>query len=102
MTVPAAGVDAEADAEAWLRDVLARVVEANERWERLAGQSREENAALRADNERLSAELAVLQRLVFGRSSERVRPWPPVGDDDGQGGHGDELGEKKPGEAPRR
>ena len=63
----------EADAGAGLCDVLARVVEANERWERLTAQLwaeneqlRADNAALRADNERLSAELAVLQRLVFG------------------------------------
>jgi transposase len=62
-------------------------LEANEQWERLAAQLREENARLRAENERLrerdaqreaelervSAELAVLQRLVFGRSSERAR-----------------------------
>jgi hypothetical protein len=44
-------------------------LEANERWERLAGELREENVRLRAENERVSAELAVLQRLVFGRSS---------------------------------
>lgn len=83
MTV-SAGATVEADADAGLRDVLARVVEANERWERLAGQLRAENAELRAENERLradverlSAELAVLQRLVFGRSSEI--PWPTPG-----------------------
>ncbi|MFV2021498.1 IS66 family transposase [Micromonospora sp. LOL_023] len=90
-------VGATADADGGLRDVLARVVEANERWERLAGQLRAENAELRAENERLraenerlSAELAVLQRLVFGRSSERVRP--TAGDGDGRGGHGGEPG----------
>jgi len=69
-------------------------LEANEQWERLAAQLREENTRLRAENERqraenerlrerdaqreaelerVSAELAVLQRLVFGRSSERAR-----------------------------
>ncbi|HYS40948.1 MAG TPA: hypothetical protein VEO01_35495, partial [Pseudonocardiaceae bacterium] len=76
-----AGVVAEADADAWLRDALARALEANQRWERLAEQLREENARLRerdaqreAELERVSAELAVLQRLVFGRSSERARP----------------------------
>jgi transposase len=81
-----AGVAAEADADAWLRDALARALEANERWERLAAELREENARLREENaalrerdarreaelERVSAELAVLQRLVFGRSSERA------------------------------
>lgn len=100
------------DADAGLRGVLARVVEANERWERLAGQLRAENVELRAENERLradverlSAELAVLQRLVFGRSCERVRPQPTAGDDDdgdGQGGHGGEPGEPQPQKAPRR
>jgi transposase len=76
-----AGVVAEADADAWLRDALARALEANQRWERLAEQLREENARLRerdaqreAELERVSAELAVLQRLVFGRSSEQARP----------------------------
>jgi hypothetical protein len=79
-------------------------LEANERWEQLAGELRAENERLRAENERLraenerlrerdaqreaelervSAELAVLQRLVFGRSSERARP-----DDAGRGGEG--------------
>ena len=98
-----------ADADVGLRDVLARVVEANERWERLAGQLRAENAELlvenerlRADVERLSAELAVLQRLVFGRSSERVRPQPTADGDGGQGGHGGEPGERRPGKASSR
>lgn len=94
----------EADADAGLRDVLARVVQANERWERLAAQLREENATLRAENERLSAELAVLQRLVFGRSSERVRPSSPAGDDDedGQSGHGDQSDEQQRQKATQR
>ncbi|HEU0087543.1 MAG TPA: hypothetical protein VFQ77_07815, partial [Pseudonocardiaceae bacterium] len=55
MTVPA-GVVAEADADAWLRDALARALEANERWEQLAGELRAENERLRAENERLRAE----------------------------------------------
>ncbi|ROO59730.1 transposase [Micromonospora sp. Llam0] len=96
----------EADADAGLRDVLARVVQANERWERLAAQLREENAVLRSENERLSAELAVLQRLVFGRSSERVRPSSPAGDEDededGQSGHGGQSDEQQPRKATRR
>jgi hypothetical protein len=42
---------AEADADAGLRDVLARVLEANERWEQLAAELRaEENAQLREEN----------------------------------------------------
>jgi transposase len=86
--VAAAGVvpDAE-DAEASLRDVLAAALEANRELTRLAGELREENARLRAENaeqaaelERLRADLAVLQRMVFGRSSERSRPEPRGGD----------------------
>ena len=52
MTV-SAGVVVEADSVAWLRDALARALEANKRWEQLAGELREENARLRAENERL-------------------------------------------------
>ena len=82
----AAGVipDSE-DAEASLRDVLAAALEANQELTRLAGELREENARLRAENagqaaelERLRADLAVLQRMVFGRSSERSRPVSPT------------------------
>jgi len=76
-----AGAIAEADAAAPLRDVLAAALEANERLARLAEELRAENARLReelawrdAELERVNAELAVLQRLVFGRSSERGRP----------------------------
>jgi transposase len=108
------GAAVEADVDAGLRAVLAGVVEANERWERLAAQLREENAALRAENERLrerdvqreaeldrvSAELTVLQRLVFGRSSERARP--QTAGDDGQSGHAEEPGEQQPADRPRR
>jgi transposase len=111
-----AGVVAEADADAWLRDALARALEANERWEQLAAEFREENARLRAENERLreenarlrerdgqreaelervNAELAVLQRLVFGRSSEQVRP--AAGEDDGGDTGGDGRGGGKSG-----
>jgi transposase len=92
----------EADADVGVKAALSRVVEANERWERLAGQLREENQRLREENaglrerdvqrqaqlERLAAELAVLQRLVFGRSSERARPQAAGGGDDGAAGAG--------------
>ena len=111
MTV-GAGVVAEADADGWLRDGLARALEANERWERLAAELREENGRLRAENERLreenarlrerdvqreaelermSAGLAVLQRLVFGRSSEQGRP-EAARDQDGGGDAGRNTG----------
>ena len=78
----AAGVAAEADADAAsLREMLAAALEANERLSALAEE-------LREDNERLRADLAVLQRMLFGRSSERARPEPPPagGGDAGPGG----------------
>src|SRR5262249_58334119 len=93
---------------------LARALEANQRWERLAAEFREENAGLRADNaqlradnaqlrvenvglrerdaqreaefERVSAELAVLTRLVFGRSSERAAGGESAGSESAGGG----------------
>jgi transposase len=97
-----AGVVAEADADAPVRDVLAAALEANERLARVAEELRAENARLReelarrdAELERVNAELAVLQRLLFGRSSERARPGPARGEDGGgaagrgRGGGGD-------------
>ena len=67
--------------------MLAAALEANRELARLAGELREENARLRAENagqaaelEKLRADLAVLQRMVFGRSSERSRPEPPGSD----------------------
>jgi transposase len=80
----AAGVIPDSEgAEASLRDVLATALEANRELARLAGELREENVRLRAENagqagelEKLRADLAVLQRMVFGRSSERSRPEP--------------------------
>jgi hypothetical protein len=49
VTVPA-GAIAEADADAWLKEALARALEANERWERTAAELRAQNARLRAEN----------------------------------------------------
>jgi transposase len=97
----AAGVVPDSEgAEASLRDVLAAALEANRELTRLAGELREENARLRAENagqaaelEKLRADLAVLQRMVFGRSSERSRPEPPGSDAArGPGGKGAETG----------
>ena len=93
--VVAAGVVLDAEGAEALSgdDALAAVLEEN-------GRLRAENAELRvslaevlardaerdAELERLRADLAVLQRLVFGRSSEKSRPGPPPGD----GGAADE------------
>jgi transposase len=90
--VVAAGVvpDSE-DAEASLREMLAAALEANARLARLAEELREENARLRAENAAQAADLAVLQRMVFGRSSERLRPEPPA-DDGGAQDQGRERG----------
>jgi len=93
----------EADADASLRDALAAALEANERLERLAEELRAENARLReelarrdAELERVNAGLAVLQRLVFGRSSERAGPDAEARDEDGGGdaGRGGAGGDK--------
>jgi transposase len=82
----AAGVVVEADADASLRDALARALEANERLARLAEELRAELARRDAELERVNAELAVLARLVFGRSSERARP-EAAGRDEAGGGN---------------
>jgi len=84
-------VAADPDADvASLREMLAAALEANGRWERAAGELRadnerllEENARQSAELERVSAALAVLQRMVFGDSSERSRPAPPARDEAG-------------------
>ena len=62
-------------------DVLAQALEANRQLARLAEELRAENARLReeaahreAELEQVKAALGVLQRMVFGRSSERSRP----------------------------
>ena len=83
--------------------MLAAALEANRELARLVGELREENARLRAENagqaaelEKLRADLAVLQRMVFGRSSERSRPGPPGGDAaPGAGGQGAGTGTGK-------
>ena len=81
--VAAAGVvpDSE-DAEASLRDVLAAALEANRELAQLAGGCGQRTRGQAAELEKLRADLAVLQRMVFGRSSERSRPESPGGDGD--------------------
>lgn len=66
--------------EASLRAALAEALEENRELRRVAAQLGEDNARLRERDaqhteelERLRADLAVLQRLLFGRSSERSR-----------------------------
>jgi transposase len=96
--VVAAGV--VPDSEASLLEALAAALEANQRLAETVGELREENARLREDNARLRerdamwdaelgrmrADLAVLQRMLFGRSSERSRPQPAGGSEDAAGG----------------
>ena len=110
----AAGVVLDAEgAEASPGDVLAAALEANRELARLAAVLREENARLSAENaeqaaelEKLRADLAVLQRMLFGRSSERSGPPPDRGDGEpGRGGEGrggaGGSGEKKRGPGAR-
>jgi hypothetical protein len=93
VTVAAGVVPDSEDAEASLRDVLAAALDANRELARLTAELRAENERLRAENAeqaaelgKLRADLAVLQRMVFGRSSERWRPDPPGGAGDAAGG----------------
>ena len=76
-----AGVLVEADAAARLEGALAQALEANERLAALVERQREEIAQLREELavrdrelERVTGELAVLKRMLFGRSSERTQP----------------------------
>ena len=68
--------------------------------EALAGRDAE-IARQSAELERVSAALAVLQRMLFGDSSERSRPEPPAPQDEGgavlggMGGTGGEKGVKR-------
>ena len=111
VTVAAGVVPDSEGAEASLRDVLAAALGANREMARLAAVLREENGRLRAENaeqaaelERVRADLAVLQRMVFGRSSERARPEPSAdGGDAGQGRdlRGSGTGGKKRGPGAR-
>jgi len=88
--VAAGGALAEADALVRLEGSLAQALEANERLAALVERQREEIARLgeqlaARDGElgRVNAELVVLKRMLFGRSSERARPSPADGGGDG-------------------
>jgi transposase len=89
--------------------MLAEALEANRQLSELAerqraeiGELREQNARLAArDAERdaefgkMQADLAVLQRMLFGRSSEKSRPGPPAGGSDDAGDGGRDRGSGK-------
>ena len=112
--VAAGGALAEADALVRLEGLLAHALEANERLAALVEQQRQEIAELREmlavrdrELERVNAELAVLKRMLFGRSSERARAaadsgtapaavTAPAGGD-GAGGDGGKSGKRGPG-----
>jgi transposase len=93
-------------AEASLREMLAAALEANRQLSELAERQRAEIAGLRELNARLLARdaereaeleetraaLAVLQRMVFGRSSEKSRPEPQPGGGDGDTAGGGDCG----------
>jgi len=102
-----------------LRAAPAVVLEENRELRRVAAELREDNAELRERDaqreqelDRVRADLAVLQRLLFGRSSERSRPEPggagagdDAGDVAGEGagsdrGSGDQGGDGKPRRGP--
>jgi len=82
--------------------MLAEALEANRQLSELADGLIEDNALLReqvarlaerdaerdAELEKLRADFAVLQRMLFGRSSEKSRPGPPAGGDGNAAGGG--------------
>jgi hypothetical protein len=91
---------------AWRGRWRRRSLEANQQLAALVERQREENARLReelavrdGELERVNAELAVLKRMLFGRSSERARPG--TGGDDGEAqarpGGGGKTGARGPG-----
>ena len=106
----AAGVFPDAvGAEAPLRDALAAALDENARLrtenarlrerdaEREAEiwQLRERDADRDAEMRKLQADLVVLQKMVFGRSSERSRPERPGSDGAGGQGRGSGTGKKR-------
>jgi len=98
---------AEADALVRLEGLLARALEANERLAALVEQQRQEIAELREmlavrdrELERVNAELTVLKRMLFGRSSERARATADSGGDNS--GDGDAGGRPGGGTSSKR
>jgi transposase len=89
--------------------MLAEALEANRQLSELADGLIEDNALLReqvarlaerdaerdAELDRLRADFAVLQRMLFGRSSEKSRPEPPAGGDDNAAGGGGQDRERR-------
>ena len=80
-----------------LEGLLAQALEANKQLTALAERQRAEIVGLRAslvardaELERVNAELTVLKRMLFGRSSERARATADSGDD--HSGDGDAGG----------
>ena len=114
MLVAAEVIPGARDAGESLRDALAAALEANRQLAEMASELREENAQLREQNarllerdaerdaelDRMRADLAVLQRMLFGRSSERSRPEPGRDDagGEGAGGQGQVRGSGKGGQ----
>lgn len=95
------------DAIARLEGALAQALEANEQLAALVERQRAENARLReelavrgGELERVNAELAVLKRMLFSRSSERVRPATATGNgggDQARPAGGGKTGKRGPG-----
>ena len=113
----AGGVLAEADTVARLEGLLAQALEANKQLTALAERQQAEIVGLRAslvardaELERVNAELTVLKRMLFGRSSERARATADSGDDhngddhsgDDHSGDGDAGGRPAGGTSAKR
>jgi transposase len=85
------------DENAWLRADNARLAERDAEREAVLQRLLERDAERDAEMGRLRADLAVLQKMLFGRSSERSRPEPSGSDGaDGQDrGRGSGAGKKR-------
>ena len=107
--VTAGGVLAEADIVTRLEGLLAQALEANKQLTALAERQQAEIAGLRAalaardaELERVNAELTVLKRMLFGRSSERARATADSGGDHSGDGDGDAGGRPAGGTSTKR